>query len=317
MELNLPIVDQLAQCQNLLIAGMGGGFDLFCGLPIYFELQRRGQTAHLANFSFSDIASFRGGVRLTDTLVGVTSEHEGMVIYFPELYLAQWFSEKRGEAVTVWCFHKTGARPLLENYRVLTEHLSIDGILLVDGGVDSLMRGDETRTGTLIEDAISLFVVNKLTQVPTKLMGCLGFGVERDMTYAHVFENIARLTEAGGFLGVCSLTPQMEAYQAYEEAVLCVQGNKFQDPSVINSSIISAVQGQYGNYHLTEKTKGSHLWISPLMPIYWFFDLSMVAQHNLYLSQLRNTGTFMDAVQAYMLYAKLIPKRPSARIPLT
>ncbi|MCK6628246.1 MAG: hypothetical protein L6R45_24105 [Anaerolineae bacterium] len=33
MNLNLPIFDQVAHCQNLLIAGMGGGFDLFCGLP--------------------------------------------------------------------------------------------------------------------------------------------------------------------------------------------------------------------------------------------------------------------------------------------
>ncbi len=86
--------------------------------------------------------------------------------------------------------------------------------------------------------------------------------------YAHVLENIAGLTEAGGFLGVCSLTPQMPAYQAYEEAVLYVQGKRFQDPSVINSSIISAVQGHYGDYHLTEKNKGSRLWISPLMPLY-------------------------------------------------
>lgn len=89
MELNLPIFDQLAKCENLLIAGMGGGFDLFCGLPIYFELQRRGQKVHLANFSFSDIEVFRGGVRLTDTLVGVTSKYEGVTIYAPELYLAQ------------------------------------------------------------------------------------------------------------------------------------------------------------------------------------------------------------------------------------
>jgi hypothetical protein len=317
MELNLPIFDQLAKCQNLLIAGMGGGFDIFCGLPIYFELQRRGQKVHLANFSFSDIVNFRGGIRLTDTLVGVTSDYEGVVPYFPELYLAQWFDETRGEAITIWCFHKTGARPLLKNYRALTEHLSIDGILLIDGGVDSLMRGDEAGTGTLIEDATSLFVVNELTQVPTRLVGCLGFGAERDIAYAHVFENIARLTKAGGSLGVCSLIPQMQVYQAYEEAVLYVQGKEFQDPSVINSSIVSAVQGHYGNYHLTEKTKGSRLWISPLMPIYWFFDLLTVAQHNLYLSQLRNTDTFMDAVQAHMQYTRLIPKRPSERIPLS
>ena len=52
MELNLPIFEHLSSCQNLLIAGMGGGFDIFCGLPIYFELQKRVPQVHLANLSF-------------------------------------------------------------------------------------------------------------------------------------------------------------------------------------------------------------------------------------------------------------------------
>lgn len=317
MKLNLPIFDKLANCQNLLIAGMGGGFDVFCGLPIYFELRRQRQRVHLANFSFSDIASFRGGERLTDTLVGVTADYERIVPYFPELYLAQWFREKRNEAITIWCFQKTGTRPLLENYRILVENLSIDGILLIDGGVDGLMRGDEAETGTLIEDAISLFVVNELAQISTRLLGCIAFGAERDVAYAHILENIAVLTESGGFLGACSLTPQMKVYQAYEEAVLYVQGNEFQDSSVINSSIVSAVRGRYGDYHLTERTKGSRLWISPLMSIYWFFDLPTVAEHNLYLAQLRDTETFMDAARMYQLSAGCISKRLKARIPLT
>jgi hypothetical protein len=67
-----------------------------------------------------------------------------------------------GEAVTLWSFHKTGTRPLLENYRALVEHLGIDGILLIDGGVDSLVRGDEAGRGTMIEDAILLYAVNEL-----------------------------------------------------------------------------------------------------------------------------------------------------------
>jgi hypothetical protein len=317
MKLNLPIFDQLAGCQNLLIAGMGGGFDLFCGLPIYFELQKRGQIVHLANFSFSNIVDFEGGARLTKTLVGVDAEYEHIVPYFPELYLAQWFKEKHNETVTVWCFQKTGARPLLANYRLLIEHLSIDGILLIDGGVDSLVRGDETETVTLIEDATSLFVVNELTDISPRLIGCTAFGAERDMTYAHIFENIATLTQAGGFLGACSLAPQMEAYQAYEDAVLYVQNKPIQDPSVINSSLISAVRGNYGNYHLTEKTKGSRLWISPLMPLYWFFDLPTVAEHSLFLSQLRDTNTFMEALQAYLSSRRSIPARAKSRIPLS
>ena len=313
MELNLPIFNQLAECKNLLIAGMGGGFDLFCGLPMYYELQRRGQNAHLANFSFTDISFLRDGIRLSSGLVGVTAGQHDLAPYFPELYLSQWFKEKRGQDVTIWCFEKTGARPLLKNYRILLEHLSIDGILLIDGGIDSLIRGDEEYTGTLIEDATSLFVVNELTQISTRLMACLGMGAERDISYPQILQNIATLTQAGGFLGTCSLAPQMEAYQAYEEAVLFVQSQPYQDPSVINSSVISAVQGNHGNFHLTAKTKGSHLSISPLMSIYWFFELSAVAERNMFYAYLRYSMTFRDALLSLSQIRTMLPKRQPSK----
>src|SRR5215211_5189090 len=245
MDLNLPILNQLSDCKSLLIAGMGGGFDIFCGLPIYFELKKHGINAHLANFSFSDIENVEFGIRLTKTLVGVGPKAGRPFPYFPEFHLANWFKEKRNEDLTIWCFHKTGAVPLTENYRILAEHLSLDGILLVDGGVDSLVRGDEAELGTAIEDLTSLYAVNQLSNVPTRLLACIGLGAEQNLTYAHIFENIAFLTKAGGFLGACSLTPQMESYQAYDEAVTYVQSNEFQDPSVINSSIVSAVRGNY------------------------------------------------------------------------
>lgn len=316
MKFNLPIFDQVADCKNLLIAGMGGGFDIFCGLPIFFELQNRGQSVHLANFSFADIVNYAHGTRLTDTLVGITDDFEGHTVYAPEMYLARWFHQERNEAVTIWCFHKTGADPLYKNYQVLIEHLGIDGILLIDGGVDSLMQGDEAAMGTVLEDGISLFVVNELVDIPTRIVVSTAFGAERDISYAHVFENIATLTQANAFLGTCSLTPQMEAYQQYESAVLFVQDQPVQDPSVINSSIISAVQGHYDNFHLTEKTRGSRLWISPLMPLYWFFDLPLVARHNKLISQLRGTKTIRQALEVYAHTASLIPRRRKTRIPL-
>lgn len=316
MNLNLPIEPLIAGCKNPLIAGMGGGFDIFCGLPIYFELRKRGQNPHLANFSFAEISQLKTGERLTPTLVGVHAHVSDFAIYFPELYLAQWFTEKRGQAVTVWCFEKTGARPLLENYRVLVERLSIDGIVLIDGGVDSLVRGNEAGTGTMIEDAISLFAVNELCHIPVRLIACLGLGIEPDVAHTHVLENIATLTKAGGFLGTCALTPQMPAYQAYEDAVLYTQSKPYQDPSVINSSIISAAKGHFGDHHLTEKTRGSRLWISPLMLIYWFFDLPTVAKHNLFLPQLNETITFMEAVFAAGSALRGVSKRTTPRLPL-
>src|SRR5215213_9754771 len=104
MNLNLPIIDQVSNCKSILIAGMGGGFDIFCGLPIYFELK--------------------------DSLIGVTAAVETYMPYFPERYLAQWLKEKRGDDATIWCFKKTGVDPLLENYRTLVKHLGIDAIIL-------------------------------------------------------------------------------------------------------------------------------------------------------------------------------------------
>lgn len=314
MQLNLPILDRLSACKNLLIAGMGGGFDIFCGLPIYFELRRRGQLAHLASFSFSDIVALKDGIRLTNTLVGVTFETQAEGVCFPELYLAQWFHEKFWEDVPIWCFHKTGVRPLIENYRVLIKHLSIDGILLIDGGVDSLIRGDEAEMGTIIEDSISLCAVNELVDIPLRLVGCLGFGAEPDVSYAHVLENISALVKSEGFLGSCSLLRQMPAYQDYESAVMYVQSKPYQETSVVNSSVISAVRGDYGDYNLTEKTQGSRLWISPLMSIYWFFEMSAITERHLFLHEIRATDMFSEVMRAMFLVIGSRPKRPPAKI---
>jgi len=316
MELNIPIIDELKKCKNLLIAGMGGGFDVFCGLPIYFELQKQGQTVHLANFSFSDIENARHGIRLTPTLVGINFDPNELYPYFPEFYLAEWFKLSKGQDISIWCFQKTGAYPLTENYHVLANHLSLDGILLIDGGVDSLMRGDEAEKGSLIEDATSLYAVNELSSIKHRFIACTAFGAERDITYSHVFENIAAITKEGGFLGACSLTPSMPSYQEFEKAVLHVQGKPFHDPSVINSSMISAVQGHYGDYHLTDKTKGNRLWISPLMALYWFFDMGVVAKRNLFLSQLQGTMTFREAVNRVLEFGRHITHRPQGNVPL-
>jgi hypothetical protein len=316
MRLNLPVWEEIAACENLLIAGMGGGFDVFCGLPIYFELRRHGKTVHLANLTFADVQYAKNAVQLSDSLVGVTAETKSVLLYFPELHLARWLKEARGEEATVWCLYASAARPLLAAYQMLAEHLSVDGILLVDGGVDSLMRGDEAEMGTVLEDALSLAAVSQLGDMNLRQIACIGMGTEQDLTHAHTLENMSALTEQGAFLGSCALIRKMEAYQAYEAAVTFVHSQRSQDPSIINASIISAAQGKHGDFHLTEKTKGNRLYISPLMPLYWFFDLPAVAERNLFLRELRRSDTRLEAMTALAHCRQLIPSRPATRIPL-
>jgi hypothetical protein len=53
MRLNLPI--ELDEKSNVLIAGAGGGFDVFAGLPLSYELRSRGHVVRLFNYSFTDL----------------------------------------------------------------------------------------------------------------------------------------------------------------------------------------------------------------------------------------------------------------------
>ncbi len=316
MDMNLPILDRLQGCDSVLIAGIGGGYDVFCGLPLYFDLRRRGYTVHLANYSFSDIAGHAHGTRLTRTLVGVRADHEGVYPYFPEYFLAQWLAQTTGEDIPVWSFEKVGALPLAQDYARLAAHLQVDAVVMVDGGVDSLMRGDEAETGTLVEDSISMAAVRTLGPLKACLLACVGLGAERDMTHAQVFENIAALTRDGAFLGSCSLTRPMAACAPYEQALAFVQGQRFHDPSVINSCIVSALDGQFGDFHLTSKTRGSRLWISPLMPIYWFFDFAAVARRSLVLDIVAPSTTFREALMSVVRHTSGIPRRPGTPVPL-
>jgi hypothetical protein len=97
--LTVPFFTALEPAQRVLVAGAGGGFDVFCGLPLYFGLRDAGKTVFLANLSFTHLEDVTGQ-RLTPALVEVTADSEGprWINYFPEGYLCQWFREQGEES---------------------------------------------------------------------------------------------------------------------------------------------------------------------------------------------------------------------------
>src|SRR5579862_5054728 len=296
--LELPFANLLREGSNVLIAGMGGGFDVFCGLPIYFELKQRGYRVHLASLSFAELSEYTDCQWLSSTLVGVGPAPSDLCGYHPERFLARWFREAHDDGLIVWCFLPTGVQPLIADYRLLIDLLDLDAIVLVDGGVDSLTRGDEERCGTILEDYASLSAVSCLAEVPIRVMACIGMGVEGDVCHACVLENVASLIRDGGLLGVTALMTGMHAFELYRQAVTYVHEQPGQQPSVINASILSAASGQFGDYHATERTRGSELSISPLMSMYLFFDVDSVAAQNRFVSDLVKTNSMADAFGA-------------------
>jgi len=319
MQLNLPILDHLSSSRNILIAGAGGGFDVFAGLPLYFTLRSLGKSVHLANYSFVNLQIMKmlsePEVLLDNLVFGVRGPGR-VPVYFPEGYLAQWFQEVRGEDVPVWTLASTGVAPMARAYEKLTEHLGIDAVILVDGGVDSLMRGDEAWPGSLIEDTISLAAIERL-DVPVKILSCLGFGteVEEGVCHHHALENMAALAKEGAFWGSCALTPQMEAFQLYEAAARYVWEQPNHLKSHISTRIIPAVHGEFGNHHMYDDDRKQTVFLSALMSLYWFFDAAAVIRRSLFIHSLRATETKHEVSQNFLAVREYLQVRPQRAIP--
>lgn len=316
--LSIPLLEELQQARRVLIAGAGGGFDVFSGLPLFFALRDAGVAAFLANFSFSFLPP--GGERLAPAVLTVTTDTPLLVDYFPERHLADWFAIQ-GEEVSLYAFERVGVLPLREAYRALVAHLQIDTLILVDGGTDSLMRGDEAGLGTPSEDMASIVAASRL-EVPRKLLVCLGFGVDsfHGVGNADALEAIAALTQQGAYLGALSLLNEQPAVQRYRAATEYVLSQMPDDESIVCTSILSALAGHYGDHHATRRTASSQLWINPLMPLVWGFRLDGVAARLLYRDALENTIAFEDvrrAIQAFRQDAATVKAiRAARRIPM-
>ncbi len=296
--LKIPFFTALENSQNILLAGAGGGFDIFSGLPLFWGLRAAGKNVHLANLTFSFLSPLEP--RLSPRMVAVTADSQRHTDFFPEQFLAQWFREEEGSEVPIYCFEQTGVYPLLQSYQTLVSHLNLDTIILIDGGTDSLMRGDEDGLGTPTDDMASICAVNQLS-IPNKFLLCLGFGVDQYHGVSNHFslEAIADLTKAGGYLGTFSLSHPMPEVQKYQAATEYVFRQMPKMESIVTASILSALNGNFGDVHTIERTKNGKLWINPLMPLYWCFNLSHVANRILYLDYIKHTTEYME-IRAYI-----------------
>jgi hypothetical protein len=311
-----PFFSELESAKTILLAGAGGGFDVFTGLPLFHWLKQTGKTVHLANLSSGALA-FSDAENPVPALWRITSETSTSSNSFPEIHLARWLSDRFGET-HIYAIDPTGARPVAAAYEWLAGALCPDTIILVDGGTDGLMRGDESGLGTPEGDLLSLFAARSLADIPRKYLVCLGFGVDshHGLCHAHFLENVAALIGDDAYLGSWSLTRQMEDFEFYRDACEFVFSRLPRQPSIVNTSIIAAVNGSFGDHHLTSRTEGSKLFINPLMGIYWSFQLEHVAQRNLLLDQIRDTETFSQVSMAIEKFRDRLPRiRPWISIP--
>lgn len=289
---DLPLFAALADSQRILIAGAGGGFDVFGGLPLALALRERGAEVVLANLSFVS-SGFSLDAWLAPDVAAVTPASGGSAEYFPERTLARWL-DKVGEPSTVYAFQRTGVEPLREAYRALIAHHEIDAIVLVDGGTDILLRGDEAGLGTPEEDMLSLAAVAGLDEVPVRLVVSIGFGIDafHGVNHVQVLENLADLEIHGAYLGAFSIPRSTREGSLYLDAVAYAHRYTPSRPSIVHGQIALAMSGMSGDAQFTQRTHGSVLFVNPLMAMYFTVTVEGLAARHLYLPLLAGTQTF-------------------------
>jgi hypothetical protein len=301
--LNLPhyfLDDVVETCKNVLVLGMGGGFDIYHGIPIVHTLENLGINCHLANVTFTKTNDEYISNFLDEKDYGLhkTNEHLDVLqdgSYFPEGYLAAATNKP------VWLFSRSGLNPFIRNLKTLIKQENIDGILLVDGGIDSLMKGDELLCGTIAEDTVTLAAAIELNnQVPSWLV-CIGLGceIEEGLTVQAGLKRIANLSLVHSFLGSCALVLGSDEGQIYRH---CVEMSNVRNSkkSHIANRVIQSMDGIYGQEDEIQDTimrNPQRAFIDPLMSIYWFFDTHQVARQNKLIPLLKDTEIFFNVIQ--------------------
>lgn len=311
--LEQPIDAALSGARNVLLAGCGGGYDVLGAVPLLASLADRGCDVHLASLSFTYLNGLDGTAQSAaiPNLYEVPSSAASGDVYCPEAWLARFVETRLGRRRPVWAFDKTGVRPLARAYAHLVEALSIDTVVLVDGGIDALLRGDETSLGTPAEDLTSIAAVRQLA-VPRKLLACVGLGAEvRDgIPHEQVFARIAELTRAGAFLGSEALVASARGGSLYLDAVEYLFTNqKSVRTSHVHKVVSAAMRGDYGS-------DGPHVWRSPLLNTFWYFALDAVADSHLFLDALSATDSIWDVTAIIEAVRRDVRVREKSAIPI-
>ena len=315
----------LRSSKRVLISGCGGGYDVFCGLDLMFNLLDQGKHVVLGSYTFtkSDLL-MTVGKQVTESCYKVDNtcefkekeyideiisdvnklpknffecvkmskeqyvqmcinEHsERQSCYFPEFKLVNGLVTY-GLNVPIYCFLGSGGiKHLIDDYNAVIKLEDIDTVILVDGGTDSLMTGvekdnnGESQLGTPYEDVSSIIAVKNSNARKTFLY-CLGFNVDRyhGVTDENFLLNTSDLIKEGYFIGSYMLNKRDETTRMYIDIFM----RSDPENSIINSHVVSAIQGHFGNYcpdWLKHRLGNSEQYIHPLMGLYWIYSMDGV-----------------------------------------
>lgn len=297
--------------KTVMLSGCGGGFDFVHSLALYPELRRLGKSVVIGSYSFGDPSEITGDAEavfgeLGCTVKRVSASSTPNPYYGPEVHACSFLDDchPASSPHSIYAYYaRTFTVPLLTRlYTRLIDLHTVDAVILVDGGSDSLMVGDEEGLGDPIEDAVSVTTVASLN-LKTKILISIGLGADRfnHVSDASTLRAIAELTRMNGYLGCASLEPSQPSYAFYRgclEHIYERQGFR----SVLAGAIAAAAEGWFGQDSIPPRMPGrvqeGDLFLWPLMAVLWAFDVDKVAERSLIADWIRDCPTVAECYEA-------------------
>lgn len=314
--------------RTVLLAGCGGGFDFVHALMLWPGLRRLGKRVIVHSYSFGDPNNIHGAPLVYHDGVNAVRQASARCVpdpkYGPEVHAASFLDLlSPGDAPhsVLASYARTWSVPTLTAfYRDLVQQHQIDAIVLVDGGSDALMRGDEESLGDPIEDAVSIASVAALRSPKVRLLVSAGLGVDRfnHVSDAASLRAIAELTAAGGYLGTLGIEPHGELASFYL-GLLHHLDQRHSFRSVVAGTISASIQGAFGSdrtpVSLQDRVGPGEVYLWPLMAMLVGFDVDVVARRSLIARWVRDEMSASGAYAALERGRAGIAKRGVEELP--
>jgi hypothetical protein len=247
-------------------------------------------------------------------LVGPKTKYALNSVYFPEKYLTQWYQETQNKEFSIYTFPRSGPEVIKDILERIIQKHNIDLIIGVDGGTDSLMRGDEPELGTPEEDLSTLCAMSSC-QIDQILVTTV-FGVDSYHGVQHYYflKGVAELSQNGGFFGVESLLPSSKEAKLYIDVLNYIHNKMPAYKSIVSTCLMESLQAKFGEIKLPVAPRSAQSFITPLSSMYWYFDAKKVTERCMYIKRIQGLKLYSQVVDEIDKFRQNITIQPAKTI---
>ncbi len=274
---------------NVIIAGCGGGYDIFGGLPLYSQLQSNGHSnIILTNWSFTSVSTLiKYGLEISLCLFKIQYDplFDAPIcsddVYFPEWYLSKQLNQP------IYAFSDPESiTQLTEAYLHLinaTAQGQVGSIYLVDGGCDVILSGSESELATPVEDMMHLCAIKDLP-IPNKYVQIIGANADigDGVIQSDIDRRLVQLSDQKILIKSEVWDLKQSEVQYYAQTLTQCQPER----SIVQSLILASLQGHEGYYtptNLVPRIGQSVVPISVITRTLYTFNLERLISTILYL----------------------------------